>query len=215
MGFGNVTSKINADMAILVHGFDFFADFKKAVEEMKAHDFRSAGETMQTVMDTLYQWSGKHVCTGDHCYIVVGILQFMGDIQGSLQECESDFKSAFNDFHLAASNFSDSHENRFFHWNHDKTAIKMGLHSLGDGMHLVSKGVSDCHIQEFADLLEALAVKLGVAPEISWIEELLHILINGVNIEDEIGTALDDWADNNWPGFGYNLAKLIKTLLKM
>ena len=77
----------------------------------------------------------------------------------------------------------------------------------------MAKGVSDCHLQEFADLLEKLAVKLGIAPEIGWIEEILHILIEGVNIENEIGDACDDFGEKNWVGFGYNLAKLIKTLL--
>ena len=36
--------------------------------------------------------------------------------------------------------------------------------------------VLECHIQEFADILEKLAVKLGIAPEIGWIEEILHIV---------------------------------------
>ena len=53
----------------------------------------------------------------------------------------------------------------------------------------------------------------GIAPEISWIEEILHIVIEGVNIEREIGSACDDFGNKNWVGFGYNVVKLVKTLL--
>ena len=100
-----------------------------------------------------------------------------------------------------------------FHWKHDKKAIKAGVHSLGDAMHDVARGVKDCHLQEFADLLARLAPKLGVVPEITWIEELLHILINGVKIEKEIGDACDAFNRENWPAVGYNVARLTKTLL--
>jgi hypothetical protein len=58
-------------------------------------------------------------------------------------------------------------------------------------------------------------VKLGLVPEVSFIEEVLHILIDGVQIENEIGDACEDYADQNWPGFGYNLAKLVETLVKV
>ena len=57
-------------------------------------------------------------------------------------------------------------------------------------------------------------IEAHVVPEVSFIEEVLHILIEGVEIEKEIGDACEDYADQNWPGFGFNLAKLIKTLLK-
>jgi len=45
-------------------------------------------------------------------------------------------------------------------------------------------------------------------------EEGLKILIDGVHIETEIADALEDYAAHNWPGFGYNLIKLIKSLLQ-
>lgn len=50
-------------------------------------------------------------------------------------------------------------------------------------------------------------------PEVGWLEELLHILIEGVHIEQEVGDACVDYGDGNWAGFGYNIAKLVKTLL--
>ena len=80
-------------------------------------------------------------------------------------------------------------------------------------MKLVAKGVSDCHLEEFADILSKLAIKLGIVPEVGWIEEILHIVIEGVKIENEIGDACDDFGNKNWVGFGYNVARLVKTLV--
>ena len=99
------------------------------------------------------------------------------------------------------------------HFNHDNDHIKQGIQEIGYGFRDIAQGVSDCHLQELADLLAQLAAKLGIAPEISWVEELLQILINGVHIENEIADACQDWTDKNWAGFGYNIAKLIKTLV--
>merc|ERR1712166_952396 len=73
--------------------------------------------------------------------------------------------------------------------------------------------LTDCHMEEFAELLSALAIKLGIVPEVGWLEELLHILIEGVHIENEVGDACTDYGDGNWAGFGYNVAKLVKTLV--
>jgi len=79
-------------------------------------------------------------------------------------------------------------------------------------MKQVAKAVTDCHLEEFAEILTELAVKLGIVPEVGWLEELLHILIEGVHIENEVGDACLDYSSGNWVGFGYNIAKLVKTL---
>ena len=100
-----------------------------------------------------------------------------------------------------------------FNLNHDTKAVKDGVSDIGLGMHLVAKGVGDCHLQQLAGLIEELAVKLGLAPQVPFIEELLKILIDGVEIEDEIGDACQDYSSGNWIGFGYNVAKIVKTLL--
>jgi len=143
----------------------------------------------------------------------MGVLTFLGDISGSIKTCENDFKTAWTDFGQGVADFHDSHHNIVFHFKHDKDEIKAGLKAFGDGFHKISAAVGDCHLQEFAELLEKLATKLGIAPEISLVEELLHVLIEGKKIEDEIGDACDSFASKNYPGFGFNLARLIKTLL--
>lgn len=55
--------------------------------------------------------------------------------------------------------------------------------------------------------------RLGLVPEVQWIEEVLKILIDGVAIESEVGAACVDYSEGNWVGFGYNIAKLVKTLM--
>lgn len=64
-----------------------------------------------------------------------------------------------------------------------------------------------------SDLLALLAAKFGLNPIISFLESLIHIVIAGVNIERELGSALTDFANGNMVGFGYNVASLVKTLL--
>jgi hypothetical protein len=75
----------------------------------------------------------------------------------------------------------------------------------------------DLHCTDFsrslADLIAALATKFGLAPEIGWLQLLLHIIIEGVHIEHELGAALTDFGASNWVGFGWEVASLIKTLL--
>lgn len=56
-------------------------------------------------------------------------------------------------------------------------------------------------------------MKLGIAPDVQFIEDVLKILIDGVEIEQEIGSACLDYSEGSWVGFGYNLAKLVKTLI--
>ena len=212
LGLANVTQAWGNDMNILVHGADFYQLVYKTVQDAERHDWRSAGGDLHDVMAQLSQWTNKNVCNSDFCYVVVGIVEFLGDLQGSVKECEADFKSAWSDFSGAAANFSDSHHS-IWHITHDKAAIKAGVQSLGEGLQLVAKGMGDCHVAEFADILARLAAKLGIAPEVSWFEEVLHILINGVKIENEVGAAMVDWGASNWPKFGFDLAALIKTLL--
>jgi hypothetical protein len=214
MGFANITdSHIANDIRILIHGADFYKELYASLHDMKHHDYHAVGNDLHDVMSSLNSWTTKFSCHSDFCYIVVGAVEFLTDMQGSVKECENDFKIAYDDFKDGWESFHDSHKNIIFHWKHDKAAIKRGLVEMGAGMKKVAAGVNDCHLQAIADILERLALKLGIAPEISFLEELLHILIEGVHIEKEIGDALSDFGNSNWPGFGYNMARLTKTLL--
>jgi len=212
LGVANVTSALGAGLAVLVHGSDVYQDMFAVYLAINAHDYRSAGAKFKKVMDELLQWTQGHACTSPFCYATVGILEFMGNVEGDIRNCQSDFELAWHNLTGAYQEFS-SRQGGIFHWVSDATAIQRGVGDVGAGLTLVSRGVGDCHLQEFADLLAMLAAKFGLNPYIGWIETALHIIINGVHIENELGLALTDFSQENWVGFGYNLAQLIKTLL--
>ena len=54
-------------------------------------------------MNQLSNWTSHHACTSDFCYVVLGIFQYLGDIQGDIRNCEADFKLAFSNFSAAFS----------------------------------------------------------------------------------------------------------------
>ena len=214
LGFGNITA-LNGAINILVHGADFYKNLYAAVSDITNHDYRSAGSEMAKVLNQLSTWTKGHACTSDFCYVVIGVMQFMGDMQGDVHACTADFEHAWTNFSAGFENIVDQQHHgidKLIHWNTDDKKIVAGIHDIGAGMLDLAKGVGDCHLQELADLLAKLAAKLGIAPEISWIEEILNILINGVHIETEIGNACEAFSQKNWVGFGYNAAMLIKQL---
>ena len=216
LGLANVTalSTISNDIAILVHGADFYQLLYAMVQDAQKHNWRAAGGDLQRAMTQLSTWTKAHACTDNFCFVVIGILQYLGDIQGSIKECKQDFKMAYGDFIMAYKNMTLSHSAPgFWGWKANDDSIRKGIAALGEGIEMVSQGVGACDLVEFADILAELAAKLGIAPEVSWIEEGLHLLINGVRIEQEVGSAMVDWSNRNWPGFGYNIAALVKTLV--
>lgn len=45
------------------------------------------------------------------------------------------------------------------------------------------------------------------------LEEVVKIIVDGVEIENEIGNACQDFSMHNWVGFGFELASLVHTLV--
>jgi hypothetical protein len=214
LGFGNITAIGNINQ-IIVHGADFYEDVYGAFEAFAGHDYRTAGADLEKVMNQLSQWTKGHACTSDFCYVVMGMMQYLGDIQGDIKACQADFSNGFKNFSKAVKVLT-SHSSTGgsdFHFTTDKSKVKEALGDIGHGLKDVASGVSDCHLAQLAQILEELAAKLGIAPEVTWIEELLKILIDGVQIENELGDACLDFSQGNWVGFGYNIAKLVKTLI--
>lgn len=212
-GLSNVTA-IGKVASIVIHGADLYPEVFEAFQAFAAHDYRTAGADIGKAMNDLSTWTSGHNCENDFCYFVSGVMLFMGDIQGDVRECKADFAlgwknltAAYDALHGGAIGGGD------FHFNSDTKSIHTGIKDIGYGLKEIAAGVKNCHLEELADLLEKLAVKLGLVPEIGWIEEALHILINGVHIEQDIGDACVDFGNKNYAGFGYNIAKLIKTLV--
>ena len=191
LGFGNI-SIVDDAVKILVHGADFYDNFYQAVQDIERHDWRSAGSEFGKVINQLAQWTEGHACTNDFCYVVLGVFQFLGDIEGDVRACEADFKLAFTNLTQAAELFTDhdkTSSSGIFHFNANKDDVKKAVGDIGYAFRDIAHGVSDCHLAELAQLLADLAEKLGIAPEIQWVEELLKILIDGVEIENEIADA--------------------------
>jgi len=213
LGFGQV-SILNEAAQVLIHGADFYNDLYAAMLAIESHDYRSAGADLGRVMNQLSQWTAGHACTSDFCYVVLGMFEFLGDIQGDIRACEADFQSAFHNFSAAVGVMRSSKTSHAsFPFASDVNRLKQGIRDIGYGMLDVAHGVSDCHLAQLAALIERLATKLGLVPEVEWVEEVLHIIIDGVEIEREVGAACVDYSEGNWVGFGYNLAKLVQTLI--
>jgi len=216
LGFGKVAI-VGEVASILVHGSNVYDDVYQTYQGFAGHDYKSAGAALGKALNELSEWTKGHACQSDFCYVVVGMMQFLGDIQGDVKACSTDFEHAWHNFTAGARDILDTKHHHglsiLTHFNKDKKMVKRGVGEIGMGLKDVAKGVNDCHLQELATILEKLAVKLGIVPEIGVIEEMLHILIDGVHIEQEIGQACTDYAHGNWVGFGYNIAKLVKTLV--
>lgn len=94
---------------------------------------------------------------------------------------------------------------------HDSKHIRVGAASKD-----IAKAVADCHLQELVDILEKVAVKLGIDPEVSLIEEVLHMHPDRRREDRERNRRrVRGLRTAQLPGFGYrynlNLAKLTMT----
>jgi len=215
LGFGNSSGTIGSLLEVVIHGEDLSKDISGVAADFESHDYRSAGVKIGKIMNELSNYTSGHNCKNDFCYVVTGIMQFMGDIQGDVRACETDFELAWHNITAAFGLLQggSSNGNSDFTFNTDTNQIRTGVRHLGFALQDIAKGVSDCHLTELAEALTTLGVKLGIVPEVGWIEELLHILIEGVHIEQELGDACLDYSNKNWVGFGYNIAKLTETLV--
>jgi len=209
LGLGNITF-IDEIIKVLVHGTDFYEVLYQAMVAMMNSDFRTAGKQMGIAMNDLSEWTRGHLCTSDICYVVSGVLEFLSNMNADVKACAVDFKGAYGNFSHAVHDIVEFKPK--FRFTVNKTSLKAGVADMGKGLVAVANAVGDCHMGDLSLLIMDLAIKLGIAPEISWIEELISIMIKAVPIEHELSGACQAFADENWPAFGYNLMMLWKTL---
>jgi hypothetical protein len=219
LGLGNLTV-LEEVSQVIVHGANFYEELYAAVIAIENKDYRTAGKNMAKVMDELSQWTTGHLCTSPICYVVNGVLQYLADMQNDIGKCQSDFKGAMGNFSAAYNAIIDQSYNYggvdggLQKFTHDSSKIKEGILDIGYALKNIAAGIRDCHLAELAEILEQLAEKFGIAPQIQWVEELIKILIEGHDIENEIADVCHDYATDNYPSLGYDLVKLVKTLLK-
>jgi len=222
------TFSLSTGTNIAVHGMEFVEEIEAFVSDFENHDYRAAGGDLNEILKNINNWAEDHSCEKVSCYIVEGIMEAEEILEGSIKECESDFEMAWGNFSAAVEVFTKSTTEAQMMAVSDKYGlddedvevlqekltkeIEEAIRDIGHGLEDVSKGVSACHLDELADLLARLAAELAI-PEVSWIKEVLHVLVHGAEISDEIGEACVDFGDENYVRFGFDLAKLIKTLL--
>jgi len=212
LGFGNVTI-LQEGAEVLLHGADIYPELADAHKAFLAGDYRTVGAELGRVMKTLAQWTEDYACNDPWCYITTGIMQYIGSFEGDLKECLYDFEYSFSNF---SHGFGQMHGHGIggdFHFNTNVNELIQGVRYFGVAMKDVAQGVGKCHLGELALILGKLGNKMTLTPVIGWLEELLHILIEGQHIEQEIVDACVAWGSHNYPGFGFNLARLVKTLL--
>lgn len=218
LGLGNLAVLDNVAQ-VIVHGADFYEELFAAATAMENKDYRSAGQYVGKVMSQMSEWTTGHLCTNPICYVVNGVLQYLAAMQNDIGSCKSDFGRAFGNFTEAYHLLVDKSVNRggvdgdAIQFGSKASDIKKGVQDLGFAIKNIAAGVEDCHLTELANILEQLAVKLDLVPEIQWVETLLKIVIEGHEIELEVSNVCSDYATDNYPALGYDLVKLTKTLL--
>jgi hypothetical protein len=229
-------------LSILVHGFELYDDVYDTVDEVTKSDWRAAGLSIHKILDELNGWTSDNMCDNTWCYVVEGMMEAEQIIEGDIKQCESDFENAWTEFTNAYNLFENKMEEvrmvqgylsgqeegvsaemrrKLQNLSDEEIedlksgiadSIKEAIKDIGLGLEDVAKGVDDCHLDDFAELLTKLAAELAV-PEVSWIAEVLHIVVHGAEIVEEIGEACEDFGDSNYVRFGFDIAKLIKVLL--
>jgi hypothetical protein len=212
LGLGNL-SVVHEVTTLMVHGSDFYQELYDALVDVQCHDYRSAGQKLVSVMNHLATWTTGHLCTDPMCYIVNGIFQYLDGLGQDVQKCNVDFHTAWYKFEDGFQSLS-GHRSFFSGFDSSTYNITQGVNDMGRALQAVASSVSDCHMPELQGVIAVLANKLLGAPQLTWIETFLKILIDGVSIETELANACKDYVRHDWAGFGYNLMKLEKTLLK-
>jgi len=195
---------------VIVHGSDFYENLYTTLVAIQNGDYRSAGASMTTVLNDLSLWTSAHLCTSEVCYVVNGVMQYFSDLEGDIRTCGNDLSEAWVDFGSAFQHFS-GRQSLFSRFSKDTFNVKQGMADLGKGFDVVAKTVQDCHLAELAAVLGGLAAKFTATPEFTWLQSFLKIVIDGVEVEKEIAAALTAFGRQNWPGFAYNVVKLVKT----
>lgn len=138
--------------------------------------------------------------------IVQGVLFGALDAEGftDISTCIKDFEQVISDAESAYKDFEQK----------DVEHIIEGVKEVANLLETVKTGMSDCsslkadwkkleQMEQIFDNPKSFAYHVGK-----------DILINGVEIYNEVSTAIEDYTKEDWAGYGYNLGKAAaKTIL--
>ncbi|KAG9395425.1 hypothetical protein J8273_2992 [Carpediemonas membranifera] len=179
---------------IIVKGVDIYQDVYKASEDLANHDFAGAG---QAIGDFLSQIRGAS-CKSEGCQLVVGLLEALNIVLPDLETCESDFDSAFTQFKNGVASAKAEQ------WS---ATIK----DFSNGLQEVSNGISDCHIEQLAELFDQEASHIK-GSKVSEVEGVIKILIGGLDLFDDIDDSYKAFEKGNYKDFGYDLGNVVSAL---
>jgi len=209
---GNATVLGDA-AAVLLHGKDFYQTLYAGLVDMRQHDFRSAGQKLGKVLKEMNDWTNGHLCSSGSCYVLNGIMQYLQDLEGDISACVQDLDQSFGNF-SASVHTMVTPAAQTISFSRDSGKLSEGLHSLGLGLNALADAVSRCHLATLAALITKASAKLGLQPAISWLAGVLQILIDGKDIIIDTANACLAFSAKNWPGFGYDVAKLMEKLIE-
>eukprot|EP01027_Heterolobosea_sp_BB2_P020520 GEZU01029275.1.p1 GENE.GEZU01029275.1~~GEZU01029275.1.p1 ORF type:complete len:892 (-),score=374.14 GEZU01029275.1:181-2856(-) len=200
LGFHDV-SVIDDAVQIIVAGADLYEDFFDAAQDFSHSDWRGFGQNLGNMILKYEEMRSKTgACTTDICTVVQGIMSAL-NIMSNIKQCEADLSATWGDFDTAMNDFA--HRN-----------YKDSVHELGTALHEAATALNDCHVEQLTQIVVQVAEKLGLA-SFSWIDEVIHIVIEGADIYDDLYDSVVDYEAQNYLGFGLDLGKLIIKLIDL
>jgi len=206
LGNATVLGKV---AAVLLHGKDFYQTLYAGLVDMMRHDFRSAGQKLGKVLKEMNDWTKGNLCSSGACYVLSGIMQYFQDLKGDVSACVHDLGQSFGNF-SASVHTMVTPEVQTIKFSSNSNQLSKGVHTLGLGLGALADAVDRCHLVTLAALITKASAKLGLQPEIGWLAGVLQIIIEGKDIITDTANACLDFSSKNWPGFGYNVAKLME-----
>jgi len=213
LGFANTTIGTLAVPSVLVHGAEIYQELYSTYLSSTTHDWRGMGQHIGSVVSQLGQWTEKHACKSNICYLVVGILQFLNDSESVFVECTDALKSAWVDLYRAVKALKSLSSNIIWEFNENVEALKNGVNSFASFVAKIGNVVTKCHLTVLTNILASLSVKLSESPIIFWIGTAVNIVLNGIDIAQLIGQAGQAFISKSWVEFGRSLGQLMSKLL--
>ncbi|KAG9395365.1 Anaphase-promoting complex subunit 5 [Carpediemonas membranifera] len=193
------TEGITGDLKILVAGINIFEDLQLASTSFKSGDYAAFGQTLGSIMSIVKSDLDTHCEDDKWCLLLSGAVQGLNMILPNVHQCKHDGEVVWNDF-MEAYRALRSH------------GYKDCVHDLAQAMDQMEKLISDCDVEEIAELILKLAAEISGA-SLSWWEKLVKIVIHGVDIADDVIDLIDDVESENVFGVGIDVAKLVKIVL--
>merc|ERR1712232_1416146 len=105
LGLGNI-SEVDGVVRILVQGSDFYGELYNAMASMEQHDFRAAGAELAGVLKELNTWTHGHLCETNVCYVLSGVMQYLGSVQDDAKASKMDALDAWRGLENAYKDLS-------------------------------------------------------------------------------------------------------------